>query len=64
MKRLDEKEYINMLEYFCLHRLKSKLDEILNRENRLKLAKGCFNFLEHRVNLDLLGWSDFDIFKH
>ena len=24
MKRLDEKEYINMLEYFCLHRLRSK----------------------------------------
>ena len=24
MKSLDEKEYINMLEYFCVHRIKSK----------------------------------------
>ena len=47
-----------------LHNLQSKLNEILNRENRVKLAEGCFKFLEHRVVLDLSGWSDIDIFKH
>ncbi len=47
-----------------LHDLKEKLDDILIRENRMKIAEACFKFLEHRVNLDLLGWSDIDIFKH
>lgn len=47
-----------------LHDLKEKLDDILIRENRIKIAEACFKFLEHRVNLDLSGWSDIDIFKH
>tara|TARA_Y100000741_G_scaffold286592_1_gene226481 strand:+ start:1570 stop:2181 length:612 start_codon:yes stop_codon:yes gene_type:complete len=47
-----------------LHDLKEKLDDILIRENRMKIAEACFKFLEHRVNLDLSGWSDIDIFKH
>ena len=45
-----------------LHKLKEKLNEMLIRENRIEIAQACFNFLEHRVNLDLLGWSDLDIF--
>jgi len=47
-----------------LHKLMKKLNEILIREKRMKLAMGCFNFVEHRVLLDLSGWSDLDIFKH
>ena len=47
-----------------LHKLRIKLNQMLIRENRLKLAEGCFNFIEHRVMLDLSGWSDLDIFKH
>ena len=47
-----------------LHNLQLKLNKILKRENRIKLAEGCFKFLEHRVMLDLSGWSDIDIFKH
>jgi len=47
-----------------LHQLKYKLDKMLLRENRIKISKACFNFIEHRVTLDLLGWSDLDIFKH
>ena len=47
-----------------LHNLKLKLNEILKRENRIKLADECFKFLEHRVTLDLSGWSDMDIFRH
>ena len=47
-----------------LHKLKNKLDKILEREGRVKLAQTCFNFIEHRTNMDLLGWADQDIFKH
>ena len=47
-----------------LHKLRLKLDEMLIRENRMGLAEGCFSFIEHRVMLDLSGWSDLDIFKH
>ncbi len=47
-----------------LHKIKNKLDRILDREGRIKLAQSCFNFIEHRTNMDLLGWVDIDIFKH
>ena len=47
-----------------LHELKNKLDEILIRENRSKIAEACFKFIEYRVNLDLRGWSELDIFSH
>jgi len=47
-----------------LHKIKNKLDRILEREDRIKLAQSCFNFIEHRTNMDLLGWVDIDIFKH
>lgn len=47
-----------------LHQLKEKLDEMLIREERVKLAKKCFDFLPHRVELDLCGWGEIDIFAH
>ena len=47
-----------------LHNIRDKLNEILLRENRNLIAKECFNFLEYRISLDLMGWSDIDIFKH
>ena len=47
-----------------LNKIKNKLDRILEREGRIKLAQSCFNFIEHRTNMDLLGWADQDIFKH
>jgi len=47
-----------------LHKIKNILDRILERENRIKLAQSCFKFIEHRTNMDLLGWADQDIFKH
>ena len=37
---------------------------MLVRENRDKLAKACFDFIEHRTDLDINGWIDQDIFKH
>ena len=47
-----------------LHKIKNKLNKMLIRENRDKLAKACFNFIEHRTDLDINGWADLDIFKH
>ena len=47
-----------------LHRLKDKLDMMLLREKRSKLAKACFDFIQYRTDLDINGWSEQDIFKH
>jgi ribonuclease D len=47
-----------------LHRLKEVLDAMLAREGRTALAKACFDFLPARVELDLAGWPDVDIFAH
>jgi ribonuclease D len=47
-----------------LHALKEKLDERLQRENRVELAQACFDFLPHRALLDLAGWAEQDIFAH
>ena len=47
-----------------LHDIKNKLDKMLFREKRVKLAKACFDFIEYRADLDIHGWSDQDIFKH
>ncbi len=47
-----------------LHRLKDVLDGMLAREDRTALAKACFDFLPARVELDLGGWADLDIFAH
>jgi len=47
-----------------LHKIKVELDKILIREKRMELAEHCFNFLKHRVTLDLAGWNNQDIFAH
>ena len=47
-----------------LHALRNRLDAILAREGRDGLARACFEFLPHRVLLDLEGWSEQDIFAH
>ncbi|OUW96217.1 MAG: ribonuclease D [Pelagibacteraceae bacterium TMED237] len=47
-----------------LHKIKDKLDKLLLREKRSKLAKACFDFIEYRTELDINGWADTDIFKH
>jgi ribonuclease D len=47
-----------------LHGLRSRLDTMLAREGREALARACFEFLPHRVLLDLEGWSEQDIFAH
>lgn len=47
-----------------LHDLKRHLDRMLRREGRMELAESCFRFLATRIDLDLLGWSETDIFAH
>jgi ribonuclease D len=47
-----------------LHALRDRLDAMLAREGREELAQACFDFLPHRVRLDLGGWSEQDIFAH
>ena len=47
-----------------LHALRNRLDEMLAREGRTEIARACFAFLPKRVELDLLGWPDMDIFSH
>jgi len=47
-----------------LHKIKDKLDSMLLREKRSKLAKACFDFIQYRTDLDINGWSEQDIFKH
>jgi ribonuclease D len=47
-----------------LHALKDKLDALIARENRGRLAAACFGFLPDRARLDLAGWAAEDIFAH
>jgi ribonuclease D len=47
-----------------LHALKQKLDERLEREDRMALAQACFDFLPARALLDIAGWAEQDIFAH
>ena len=47
-----------------LHKIKEILDERLLREEREELAAFCFEFLQTRANLDLLGFENEDIFSH
>lgn len=47
-----------------LHELKSRLDQMLEREGRKGLARACFDFVAVRADLDLLGWTEDDVFAH
>jgi ribonuclease D len=47
-----------------LHRLRAVLDDMLEREGRVSLARACFDFLPHRAALDVAGWAEQDIFSH
>ena len=47
-----------------LHRLRDAITMRLVRENRLDMARQCFDFLPMRAHLDLAGWEETDIFAH
>jgi len=59
----DQKEYAAK-DVIYLHSLRARLLEMLIVENRNDLAHKLFEFLPTRVNLDLIGWNDIDIFSH
>jgi ribonuclease D len=46
-----------------LHKIKSELEKMLIRENRMDLFKRCLSFLDTRIELDHSGFK-FDIFEH
>jgi ribonuclease D len=47
-----------------LHELRSRLDQMLTREGRSGLASRCFAAVPVRVELDLGGWTEEDVFAH
>lgn len=49
---------------YYLHDIKRHLDRMLKRENRYALAEAAFRYLPTRVEMDLLGWYDTDVFSH
>ena len=46
-----------------LHKIKSELEKMLKRENRIDLYKSCITFLDTRIKLDQSGFK-FDVFEH
>jgi len=47
-----------------LHKLRDKLNVMIEREGRKELLDACLNFLPYRAELDLAGWEHDDIFAH
>ena len=64
-KNLTEEQKIYAAsDVLYLHKIKEILDQRLLREERDKLAAFCFEFLQTRANLDLIGFENEDIFSH
>ena len=64
-KKLSKKQIsyaINDIIY--LSQLKINLEQKLINQKRLKIFSSIMKFMETRVDLDLMGWSDTDIFAH
>ncbi len=47
-----------------LHALWGRLEGLLEREGRRRMAGACFDFLPWQATLDIAGWQDEDIFAH
>ncbi len=59
----DQQEYAAR-DVIYLHKLMESLKLMLKRENRFELAQKLFEFVPTRAHLDILGWSEVDIFAH
>lgn len=59
----EEQKLYAATDVLFLHRLKEKLDVVLEREGRLEIANECFRFLPNLAKLDCLGWSE-SLFSH
>ena len=53
-----------MNDVIYLNDLKKNLEAKLLEAKRLKTFKSIMNFLDTRVELDLMGWENTDIFAH
>ena len=60
----DEQQRYAASDVLYLHRLRTELDRMLQREGGAGIAAECFKFLPARAALDLLGWDEVDIFAH
>lgn len=60
----DAQKQYAAFDVIYLHEIRSRLDAMLRRENRLELAQACFNFVPVRAALDLGGWTEEDVFAH
>ena len=47
-----------------LHKIKIELDSLLKREEKVDIARLCFEFIKTRSKLDLIGFESLDIFSH
>ena len=53
-----------MNDVLYLSEIKSSLNEKLLAQKRIKMFKSIMKFMEVRVDLDLQGWGEVDIFSH
>jgi ribonuclease D len=60
----DAQKHYAAQDVLYLHELKTRLDQMLEREGRAALAKACFEFIPIRAALDLSGWTEDDVFAH
>ncbi len=60
----DQQKHYAASDVLHLHALKQKLDFMLARVSREKLAAESFAYLPTRAELDLSGFDDMDIFSH
>jgi ribonuclease D len=60
----DAQKQYAALDVIYLHEVKARFDQILQREGRMELARACFEFVPARVELDLAGWTEEDVFAH
>ena len=64
-KKLTKQQiHYAMNDVIYLSDLKKNLETKLLEEKRLKTFKSIMNFLDTRVDLDLMGWENTDIFAH
>lgn len=60
----DAQKQYAALDVIYLHEIKVRFDQILQREDRMELARACFEFVPVRARLDLAGWTEEDVFAH
>ena len=53
-----------MNDVLYLSEIKNSLNNKLINQKRIKLFRSVMKFLEVRVELDLQGWEEMDIFAH